>query len=63
MGTDMGFRGQQIEDYGSKKATLSLLRAGSQNSCLGCQIGLVHEIALQERERLRDFLPASFERK
>ena len=22
MGTDMGFRGQQIEDYGSKKATL-----------------------------------------
>ena len=28
----------------------------AQNSCLGCQIGLVHEIALQECERLRDFL-------
>ena len=55
MGKDMGFRGQQIEDYGCKKKTLSHIRPVAQNSCLRRQIVLLHEIALQQpEERLRE---------
>ena len=55
MGRDMGFRGQQIEDYGCEKKTLSHIRPVAQNSCLRRQIVLLHEIALQQpEERLRE---------
>ena len=54
MGRDMGFRGQQIEDYGCEKKTLSHIRPVAENSCLRRQIVLLHEIALQQPERLRE---------
>ena len=49
-----GSGGQQIEDYGCKKKTLSHIRPVAQNSCLRRQIVLLHEIALQQPERLRE---------